>query len=301
MKTNLVKGQSIIELLVTMALMAILIPAIVGVFIQSREGNAQEGYIKKVQEEFAKTKEAILIIRDRGFENISTNGVFYIKESNNSFYLHQNTPDSSEKPVLSVHISSVYRNSDQTIVSNGGNIDPLTKKITLKILKNQLFQMDSESSFYLTRHAPNFSLIQTTKADFEKGFTQETSITNTGEIILQKATTEGYYESEIFDLGYSSAINTISPKILTPLKTKVLYQISLVDAQNENCNDTTNNFVGPDGMQDTFYTGTQMVRFEDDGQGFENPGRCFAYKVYLFTEDPNESPVFEEFQLNFSQ
>jgi type II secretory pathway pseudopilin PulG len=303
MKIKSQKGQSIIELLVTMALMAIILPAIIGGFISSQEGRSQEMKIRIAKEELSNALEAILLIKDKGFENISTNGLFYLTKINNSFSLTNQKSQNVNGVNTSVLIEPVYRSADQTIVSENGILDPVTKKITLTVFWDGMFQNELKTTLFLTRNSPNASFIQTLKSEFETGTLNEVKINNQddGEITLLTNRTAGYYESSVVDLGQSTTLNTINPKVQTPLDTQVLFQLSLTDAPSDNCQDAPTSFTGPDGSPDSFYTGAQMVRFEDDGQGFENPGRCFKYRAFLTSQNSANSPIFESFQVNFSQ
>lgn len=111
---------------------------------------------------------------------------------------------------------------------------------------------------------------------------------------------EGYYESAPFDANYSTAFNRIIPTDLTPVSTSATYQIAIVDALNNNCNDPTYTFVGPDGTDQTFYTSESSLLLDDNGSGFENPGRCMKYRVYLSTEDSASTPIMEEMEINYA-
>ncbi len=110
----------------------------------------------------------------------------------------------------------------------------------------------------------------------------------------------GVYESETFDLGYSIAFNRIIPTYTEPLNTTVQLQIAIVDAVSGSCSGSTYVFTGPDGTTNTFYTGTEPIFFNDDDIGYENPGRCIKYRVYLETTESNSTPIFEDVTINYS-
>lgn len=296
------RGQSIIELLITMALMAILLPAIIGGFIASREGKTQDLKIKTAKEALSSATQAILLIRDKGFESIATNGLYYIKKEGNSFSLTTDPQPDVNGVLITVEIKPILRNAEQTIVSENGIIDPASKKIILNASWDGLFQNNIQTTLVLTRNFPNASFIQTTKDDFSAGNLQNTLITEVedGEIVLTNNQIEGVYESSVIDLGYTSALNTILPKVETPIGTKIEYQVSLTDAVSENCNESDFFYTGPDGTDQTYYTGSQMIKFDDDGAMYENPGRCFRYKAYLKSEIIGESPIFKSLSVNFS-
>lgn len=110
----------------------------------------------------------------------------------------------------------------------------------------------------------------------------------------------GTYESSTFDVGYSTAFNRFIPQDILPPNTTVRYHVSVADPVAGNCSGANYIFVGPDGTPSTFYTGEDLIPFDDDAAGYENPGRCFRYRSYLETVDTSSTPVFEEAIINYS-
>lgn len=112
--------------------------------------------------------------------------------------------------------------------------------------------------------------------------------------------TSGTFTSKPFDALYTTAFNYIEAHTTVPNQTGVQYQVAVADAVNNNCADANYVFVGPDGNSSTFYTTEREIYWNDDGIGFENPGRCFKYKVYLETDDSSSTPSFEDMTVNYS-
>lgn len=110
----------------------------------------------------------------------------------------------------------------------------------------------------------------------------------------------GMYESATFDVGYSTAFNRFITQDILPPNTTISYQIAIANAVAGNCTGANYIFVGPDGTPSTFYTGEDLIPFDDDDAGYENPGRCFRYRSYLETIDTSSTPVFEEAIVNYS-
>ncbi|MCA9371797.1 prepilin-type N-terminal cleavage/methylation domain-containing protein [Candidatus Woesebacteria bacterium] len=110
----------------------------------------------------------------------------------------------------------------------------------------------------------------------------------------------GTYESTPFDAQFTTAFNRLIPTANTPTNTSAEYQIAIADAINDNCNDSLYEFVGPDGTNQTFYTMNSHLLLDDSGSGYENPGRCMKYRVYLATSDSSSTPIFEEIQINYA-
>ncbi|HBC72726.1 hypothetical protein A2379_04215 [Candidatus Amesbacteria bacterium RIFOXYB1_FULL_47_13] len=115
-----------------------------------------------------------------------------------------------------------------------------------------------------------------------------------------KYSTSGSYESATFDLGYQLAFNRFFANYIRPDQSDINFQVAVADAGSDGCNDAGFVFVGPDGTSGTFFTSPAAIPFSDDGIGYENPGRCFRYKVFFSTTDQNATPVFYDVSVNYS-
>jgi len=110
----------------------------------------------------------------------------------------------------------------------------------------------------------------------------------------------GEYESSIFDPGSESVFNRVDMSHVVPQNTTLRYQISVADQVNGSCTNSNYIYVGPDGTTSTYFTNSSALPLDDDGVGFENPGRCFRYKAYLTTTDTSMSPVVYSVGINYS-
>jgi len=110
----------------------------------------------------------------------------------------------------------------------------------------------------------------------------------------------GIYESSTFDVGYSTAFNRIIPTFVKPTNTDIQLQVAIADALVDSCDGVTYEFVGPDGTSGSFYTTDDVISFNNDGMGYENPAHCFRYRVYLSTSDSSATPIFEALSVNYS-
>lgn len=290
------------ELLVAMGIMAVIIPAIITAIISSREGFFSYEKIDKIEAQLKNTKEAILVIRDRGFEHIETNGIFHINEENGTFYLRPDKFTDANDITTEIVIESVLRDANQTIVSNGMYLDPSVKKITIKAYTSSNFKENKQLTLFLTRYLLNSSFSQDKTVEFENGTFNNTKLDSlpNEQITLKENVNEGSYESAPIDLGSKVVINSIMPKFITPINTAIKYQISVSKAVNNNCIESESFFTGPDGTPNSFYMGTQMVVYDTDNALYENPERCFRYKAFLSTETINISPILDAFHVNFS-
>ncbi|MGI8419814.1 MAG: hypothetical protein ACR2LN_04170 [Candidatus Levyibacteriota bacterium] len=70
------------------------------------------------------------------------------------------------------------------------------------------------------------------------------------------------------------------------------------------CSDATFAFAGPDGTTSSYFTPsgstiTGLIPLLTSGN-YQNPGRCFRYKVYFNSPDTSQTPVFQDINLNYS-
>ncbi len=111
----------------------------------------------------------------------------------------------------------------------------------------------------------------------------------------------GVYESSIFDAGYQRVFNRISASTTLPAQTNVQFQVAVAEAVSGSCNGATYEYVGPDGTPATYFPAIGgTIPQNDDGSGYENPGRCVRYKAFLSTTDYNSTPVINDVSVNYS-
>jgi hypothetical protein len=108
----------------------------------------------------------------------------------------------------------------------------------------------------------------------------------------------GVFTSKVFDAGHDTAFNRFIPTFQEVVNSSVRFQMGVGDAVGGVCNANSLTYVGPDGTSSTFYEDGGVIPFNDDGLAYENPGRCFAYKVYL--ESPVGTPILYDITINFS-
>lgn len=179
------KGQSIIEFIIAMALAAILLPGLITGLVASREGKAQQGQRLEASVLLKEAQEAARVIRENSWSTFSVNGTYQPVVSGNTWSL------SSGSQVIngynrSIIISDVYRDASGTIVATGGIADPSTKKVVSNVSWNTPFSSSVTSTMYLSRILRNNTFLQMTESDFNTGTMSATVVTNTngGEVIL---------------------------------------------------------------------------------------------------------------------
>lgn len=112
---------------------------------------------------------------------------------------------------------------------------------------------------------------------------------------------EGSYESGSIDVDRDAAFNSFVVTDQQPTNSSVEYQVAVADAVGGDCSAATYTFVGPDGTDATFFTSTPAsIPFDNDGSGYENPGECFRYKAYFYSDDELTTSILESITVNYS-
>lgn len=183
-------GQSLIELILVMGLMAVLIPVIATGFVSSRDGKVQQNQRLIASTILKETEESVRSVREKDWQSIADKvgaGLFYPVISGSTWILEPGAETLTNGFTRSITIASVNREpTPGNIVSApAGTTDPSTLLINISINWNLPNPSNISSSFYLTRH-DNLSFTQTTKADFDSGVKSntETTIFDGGEVQL---------------------------------------------------------------------------------------------------------------------
>jgi len=141
---------------------------------------------------------------------------------------------------------------------------------------------------------------QTTVQDFNSGIGENVTVVDVGggdgTVMLLKSEGQevtpyypsGTLESSSHDCGHAADFGNISWDSQTPGSTELKFQIA---TNNDN---STWNFVGPDGNPATYYetSGTDIWSGNDGN-------RYIRYKAYLRTTDPDQTPELEEVRITY--
>ncbi|OGK20150.1 hypothetical protein A3C23_01455 [Candidatus Roizmanbacteria bacterium RIFCSPHIGHO2_02_FULL_37_13b] len=185
-KPNLkTQGQSLIELLMVIALTSIVLPAIITGFVASRSGRAQYNQRQQALNILQEMQERVYVIREAGWDNFAVDGVYHPIISQNT-YIWTNNPLTLNGFIRSATVSTVNRNDNGVIVDSGGNPDPSTKKVTINVSWTDPLSSQIQSTLYMTRYLDNIAYTQTTENDFNSGTKNGVTVTNEqgGEVIL---------------------------------------------------------------------------------------------------------------------
>jgi len=190
------RGQSLVELLLVIALSSVVLPALLVGFVSSREGKAQQHQRSEAVAFLKETIEALRSVREKGWESFAVNETFHPKVDpvgGSSWILELGSyTDPDNGLTTSVVVSNVERGTCpgpdcQAIVATGGIVDPSTKKVKATVSWGTIpFVSSIESTLYLTRYLDNNAFPETTEAQFDLGTKTGVDVINTsgGEVVL---------------------------------------------------------------------------------------------------------------------
>ncbi len=129
----------------------------------------------------------------------------------------------------------------------------------------------------------------------------------------------GTYESATFDPfsvdvgAFPRSFNRFIATVINPSQTTIKMQAAVAPANGSNtCTGVSFTFVGPNGNAALDGTGQPVDYFSPTGNtvtaliplvatgNYQNPGRCFRYKIWFNTSDPTQTPIFEDIIINYS-
>jgi len=177
------KGQFLVELLVTIALAAIVLPGLFITFVTSREGKAQQDQRLKAMGFLKEAQEAARIVRQRGWDNFAVNGTFHPATSSATWSFVPGTEQINGFN-RNIVVSDVNRSASGAAVETEGTIDPSTKKLTFSVWWTTPRLATVSAQTFLTRYLGNTTFVQASQSDFNAGTKSSVSVTSTGEVTL---------------------------------------------------------------------------------------------------------------------
>lgn len=178
------RGQLLIELLLAMGIAAILLPALIGSLVTSRQGEAQYKLRTQGTVLFRETVEAARSVRARDWTTFAVNGTHHPVASG-GVWGFESGPETVREFTRQITIDDVYRNSEGAIVESGGVFDPSTKEVEVSVSWGSPIPTTIDDTFYFTRNE-NMSYTETTEEQFNAGFLDGVAVVNDegGEVIL---------------------------------------------------------------------------------------------------------------------
>jgi type II secretory pathway pseudopilin PulG len=180
-------GQSLIEVIMVMALSAIILPALLTGLTASRQGKVQQSQRTQAVYLLNGTVDAVRSIREKDWAAFAVDGTFHpvisILGTDWTFATGSAVVNGFTQSVV---IGDISRDTAGKIAMAGGTLDPSSKKVDITITWGLPYVSTVSASLYMTRYLSNNSFIQTLAADFNPGILNSTQVTNTagGEVIL---------------------------------------------------------------------------------------------------------------------
>lgn len=231
------EGQSLVELLVTIGIAAILMPAFLVGFSATRQGRAQQGERLKAISYVQEATEAVRLIRDNGWESFPVNGTYCPQPvaGGTTWELKPFPQDTTcDIPSMGftrkIVIDNVYRNNITHAIDTAGSspsttLDPSTKSVTISVSWNTPRNSSLSQVLYVTRH-DNLSYLDTNVTDLTAGVKNGTTVTNIlgGEIELGgtgasdwcNPNSAGITKYSLTGNGSWTAISAVAPNGATP-------------------------------------------------------------------------------------
>ncbi|HSE29246.1 MAG TPA: prepilin-type N-terminal cleavage/methylation domain-containing protein [Candidatus Saccharimonadales bacterium] len=173
------RGQTLVELLVVIGIMAIMLPALATAMVASREGRVQESARLQAASFLNESQSAVQVVRDAGWQQFAVNGTYHPVVSGTTWGLSANA-EVVDGFTRSVQISDAQRDTNGAIVEAGGTVDPSTKKVTYTVSWNTPIASTLSSTAYFQRYEGNASWTQTTEVEFNTGTKSSTTVDATG-------------------------------------------------------------------------------------------------------------------------
>ncbi len=294
-------GTILVEFLIVAALLTLAIPAIYGLFLVGSDSDANQLKQTEATRMMREMVEVTRIIREQGWDAFANNGTYYPNRVGNSWELVTGEETTGEF-TRSMIIEDVYRDSNDSIVESGGELDLSTKKVQYRASWNVPFPGGTiTSTKYYTRYLDTIAFTHTLNTDFSSGSFTNTEVTNTldGEVILSGGTS-GEYESAPLDAEQSSSFAYLYFTEYAPDDSDIKIQVAVADPVSGNCATANYEYVGPDGTDTSYFDPSGPVPFDGDSSGYENPGQCFRYKVFFENIAQTEQPELRSVTITYT-
>ncbi len=281
------RGATLVEVLVAIALTGVMLPTLATALVTAHAGRASSQQQLKAAALLHEATEAVRVVREAGWEEIATDGVYHPAISGSTWSL-QSGAETIDGFTRDVTIASAQRDSSGALAPSGGADDPATKHITVSVAWSTPYDASVTEDLYLSRWQHNTTWVQTTEADFLAGSATNATVTNTagGEVALDNAA-NGTFESNTFDAGSLVNFNRLLFTADQPIGTTLQLQIAT------NNDDATWNYLGPDGTRATYFTADSSI------PPSLASGRYLRYKA-LLTGNGATTPTLSDVTINYS-
>lgn len=203
-------GQSLVELVLLMGLLAVLLPVLMTGFASSREGKAQQKQRLKATALLKETEEAVRSVREKDWVNFAQNGIFHPVSNADGTWSLSVDPITTNGFIQQITISNVYRDIEDKIAPTG-RLDPSTKKIVITISWTQPYISSITSTAYLTRR-DNLVYTESCTTHFDSGNKYGTAVVETSTNPDPRCTSQSLVDGEV-KLAAGGAADWCQPKL----------------------------------------------------------------------------------------
>lgn len=145
-------------------------------------------------------------------------------------------------------------------------------------------QQDTQT-VYTQMKTEDFTQVGATLTNLEAGQTEEAGI------FLSNTSLPGEYTSPIISLSNPTLARYFVASVQRPTGSDIQYQIAMADPVSGSCENANFVYVGEGTSETEFFTADYFSIPQDDNSiGFENPGACIRYKIFLSTTS-GETPI----------
>ena len=215
---KLSSGQSLLEILLAIGLSVLVLPTLFLGFMAARQGKAQSNQRLVAVPLMIEAEEAVRSARERGWTEFAAyqHDVPYHPEINNGHWILSSGNETINDFQRQLVLSSVFRDTNGTIVTSGGTLDPSTIKAIITVSWDHPLSSSVNTTIYLTRRN-NQTYTETTEVQFEQGTKTSVVVTNNGGGEVTLGSTGGYGDwcnpylsMSSLDLPKSGVANAIS-------------------------------------------------------------------------------------------
>ena len=172
-------GQSLIEIIIAIALASLLLPALLTGLVASREGKAQEEQRLQATALLREAEDAIRSVREQNWSNIAINNTYHPQINGSAWSLAAGS-EIINGYTRQIEISNVNRDASGNITESVGSQDTSTKKVVSTVSWNTPRASFVKSTTYFQRHLQNTTWDQTSVGHFNSGTHNQTDTVTTG-------------------------------------------------------------------------------------------------------------------------
>lgn len=188
----------LVEILLVIAITAIMLPALLTGLISSKQGTAQQGQRVQAIALMKEAEEVVRNVRNQGWGIFAVNGSYHPQISGTSWSLASGDEIINDF-TRTITVTDVYRDSNGVVVETGGSLDPSTKRVGISVAWGQPYNSSVDSTIYVTRYLDNEAQTQTSVEDFNEGIYTTTEVADaTGGEVTLSTNTKGQWCSPVF-------------------------------------------------------------------------------------------------------